>query len=207
MKRKQKQHFFWQTLNSHLPLEYDLDRPQTLPKCVSDDSPHFIFRHPRTIVFRQFFQSWHPNASHLCWRSSDFLSISGRFFVKNNFLSFVSFPSTILGGGINELACVFEVVLASKTTFRPIFLVFVKLLKLCTQFFNFLLISHFDQHVHSSTFEFTGALEGFQSIDYFVVHLDSLLVSNLVYVLKPLMLQSIIGTDSLIWVNYQQLLY
>ena len=33
-----------QTLNGHLPLRLGSDRPQTLPKRVSDDPRHFIFR-------------------------------------------------------------------------------------------------------------------------------------------------------------------
>ena len=33
-----------QTLNGHLPLKLGSDRPQTLPKRVSDDPRHFIFR-------------------------------------------------------------------------------------------------------------------------------------------------------------------
>ena len=35
---------FSKTLNDHLPLKHSSDRPQTLPKRVSDDPRHFIFR-------------------------------------------------------------------------------------------------------------------------------------------------------------------
>ena len=42
------------TLNGRLPLEYGSVRPQTLGKCVSDDSQHFIFRR-RENVFWQIF--------------------------------------------------------------------------------------------------------------------------------------------------------
>ena len=39
--------FFFETLNGRLPLKLRSDRPQTLPKRVSDDPRHFIFRRPR----------------------------------------------------------------------------------------------------------------------------------------------------------------
>ena len=35
---------FSETLNGRLPLKQGSIRPETLPKCVSDDSPHLIFR-------------------------------------------------------------------------------------------------------------------------------------------------------------------
>ena len=34
----------FETLNDRLPHKYNSDRPQTLPKPVSDDPRHFIFR-------------------------------------------------------------------------------------------------------------------------------------------------------------------
>ena len=40
-----------QTLNGRLPLKLGSNRPQALPKRVSDDPRHFIFR---LILFRNF---------------------------------------------------------------------------------------------------------------------------------------------------------
>ena len=40
-----------QTLNGHLPLKLGSDRPQTLPKRISDDPRHFMFR---LFVFEVF---------------------------------------------------------------------------------------------------------------------------------------------------------
>ena len=45
------------SLNSRLPLKHGSDRPQTLPKRVSDDPQHFIFRR-RTNFFVGIFRSW-----------------------------------------------------------------------------------------------------------------------------------------------------
>ena len=45
---------FLETLNGRLPLKHSSDRPQTLPKRVSDDPRHFIFRRPQKF-FRRFF--------------------------------------------------------------------------------------------------------------------------------------------------------
>ena len=59
--------FFFETLNGRLPLKLRSNRPQTLPKCVSGDSRHFIFRHPK----KKF--------SRICWVS------------KNHFSSLFSF--------------------------------------------------------------------------------------------------------------------
>ena len=39
-----------QTLNGRLPLKLGSDRPQTLPKRVSDDPRHFIFRRQKHFV-------------------------------------------------------------------------------------------------------------------------------------------------------------
>ena len=43
-----------QTLNGRLPLKLGSDRPQTLPKRVSDDPRHFIFR---LFCFSNFLQT------------------------------------------------------------------------------------------------------------------------------------------------------
>ena len=40
---------FLETLNGGLPLKHSSDRPQTLPKRVSDDSQHFIFRRRKNL--------------------------------------------------------------------------------------------------------------------------------------------------------------
>ena len=47
--------FFCETLNGRLPLKHSSDRPQTLPKRVSDDPQHFIFRR-QNIFFVTFFR-------------------------------------------------------------------------------------------------------------------------------------------------------
>ncbi len=43
-----------QTLNGRLPLKLGSDRPQTLPKRVSDDPRHFIFRRKKNRKFAIF---------------------------------------------------------------------------------------------------------------------------------------------------------
>ena len=45
------------TLNGRLPLKHGSDRPQTLPKRVSDDSQHFIVRRQtkkNVFLFKRF---------------------------------------------------------------------------------------------------------------------------------------------------------
>ena len=49
-----------QTLNGHLPLKLGSDRPQTLPKRVSDDPRHFIFRWKCFRNFRKLWRSVYP---------------------------------------------------------------------------------------------------------------------------------------------------
>ena len=58
-----KKSIFYKTLNGRLPLKHSSDWPQTLPKRVSDDPQHFIFRRrkkklakfsDRKISFSQF---------------------------------------------------------------------------------------------------------------------------------------------------------
>ena len=48
----------YETLNSRLPLKHSSDRPQTLPKRVSDDPQHFIFLTPETSNFSDFFRNF-----------------------------------------------------------------------------------------------------------------------------------------------------
>ena len=43
-----------QTLNGRLPLKLGSDRPQTLPKRVSDDPRHFIFRRRKKCFDENF---------------------------------------------------------------------------------------------------------------------------------------------------------
>ena len=92
--------------------------------------PTFHFSHQKTIVFGSFQKHRHRNANHSFWRSSEFLSISGSFFVTNHYLSFVHFLSMILGGGVNESGCLFDVDLAPNMTFilNCLLFVFVNLL-------------------------------------------------------------------------------
>ena len=47
------------TLNGRLPLEYGSVRPQTLGKCVSDDSQHFIFRRRKKKLVNFFKKNRH----------------------------------------------------------------------------------------------------------------------------------------------------
>ena len=47
---------FFETSDEGLPLKHSSDRPQTLPKRVSDDPRHFIFRR-REFVFSEIFGS------------------------------------------------------------------------------------------------------------------------------------------------------
>ena len=63
---------FSETSNGRLPAEDGSVRPQTLSKCVSDDSRHFIVRRPRKLFdllanFEQSFtpQGWLRSASNL----------------------------------------------------------------------------------------------------------------------------------------------
>ena len=48
---------FSETLNGRLPLKHGSDRPETLPKRVSDDSRHFIFRRRKPKFFSIFLQT------------------------------------------------------------------------------------------------------------------------------------------------------
>ena len=68
---------FFETSNGRLPPKHGSDRRETLPKRVSGDPRHFIFRHPQTflatkIFVRKFFRQ-HPenlfSTKCLFWRS------------------------------------------------------------------------------------------------------------------------------------------
>ena len=43
--------FVFETLNGRLPLKHSSDRPQTLPKRVSDDPRRLIFRRPKIFFW------------------------------------------------------------------------------------------------------------------------------------------------------------
>ena len=51
--------FFFETSNGRLPLEISSDRPQTLPKRVSDDPRRFIFRRQKQIFGENFGSKFH----------------------------------------------------------------------------------------------------------------------------------------------------
>ena len=51
--------FFFETSNGRLPLEISSDRPQTLPKRVSDDPRRFIFRRQKQIFGEIFGSKFH----------------------------------------------------------------------------------------------------------------------------------------------------
>ena len=49
---------FCKTLTGRLPLEDGSVRPQTLGKCVSDDSQHFIFRRRKNFFGKKFWRKF-----------------------------------------------------------------------------------------------------------------------------------------------------
>ena len=113
-------HLFSQALNGRLPLEHGSDRRETLGKRVSDDSRHFIFRHPPIFFGIFFVQKFGVNfffKNAAFWRSQEFLSVTGRFLVENHCLQFVYFLSTILDRGVKVVQTVFAADLAPKMTF------------------------------------------------------------------------------------------
>ena len=71
---------FSKTLNDRLPLKHSSDRPQTLPKRVSDDPQHFIFRR-RKKLFVGFFRSWTSFSLVFVkfWGSWDFTPVKFKF--------------------------------------------------------------------------------------------------------------------------------
>ena len=82
---------FFETSNGRLPLKHSSDRPQTLPKRVSDDPQHFIFRR-RKILFGEIFGSKNRFFAILAWflRSYGQMDLKIRFSVK--FCSRYTFP-------------------------------------------------------------------------------------------------------------------
>ena len=72
--------------NDCLPPEDGRDRRETWGKRISDVSSRFIFRHPQHFWW-DVFSHKNFNLTNL-WlgRSNDFLSVTGRFLVKNNCL-------------------------------------------------------------------------------------------------------------------------
>ena len=58
--------FFWKTLNGRLPFEHDPYTRQTLPKRVSDDSQHFIFRRQRSTFCLNFRRNFWIEKSVFC---------------------------------------------------------------------------------------------------------------------------------------------
>lgn len=82
-------------------------------------------------------------------------------------------------------------------------MVLVELLELLTQLLYFFLVGHFHEHVEGCSFELTGSSEGLESFKDAVVHFDS---SHLVSNSEPLMLQSLVGIESLIRIDHQKAL-
>ena len=107
-----------QTLNGRLPLEDGSDRRETLPKRVSDDSRHLIFRRP-PIFFDEFFgpKMKHQIKNRLFWRSYEFLSINSRFSTKNDPISPENQVSPFLGEGVQKRFSIFSLTFELKLTY------------------------------------------------------------------------------------------
>ena len=101
------------TLNGRLPLEYDSVRPQTLGKCVSDDSQHFIFRRRKKFFWPKFLMKIFvknfvgKSTNCLFLRSYGFLDVIGRCASKSYPQSFDFQLSTTFGGGVKEIVSIF----------------------------------------------------------------------------------------------------
>ena len=102
------------TLNGRLPLEYGSVRPQTLGKCVSDDSQHFIFRRRKNFLGQNFWWKFSSkkkfvgkSTNCLFLRSYGFLDLIGRCASKSYPQSFDFQLSTTFGGGVKEIVSVF----------------------------------------------------------------------------------------------------
>ena len=75
----------FKTLNGGLPPEDGSDRRETLPKRVSDDSQHLIFRRPKKLLDEIFgATSQHEINDASFWRSHKFWSVISRFSLKND---------------------------------------------------------------------------------------------------------------------------
>ena len=102
------------TLNGRLPLEYGSVRPQTLGKCVSDDSQHFIFRRRKKKIAKIFDENFRKkkivgkSTNCLFLRSYGFLDLIGRCASKSYPQSFDFQLSTTFGGGVKEIVSIFS---------------------------------------------------------------------------------------------------
>ena len=83
--------------------------------------------------------------------------------------------------------------------------VFIELLELLAKLFDFVLVGHFDEHVHGCAFELAGPFEAFQSIDHVMVNLELLRVTHFLYISEPLMLECLVGCYALSGVNNEKL--
>ena len=108
---------FCETLNGHLSFEDGSDRRETLPKRVSDDSRHLIFRR-RKIVDEIFgAKRQHDTKNHSFWRSYEFLSVTSRFSTKNHPRCPEFQVSTFLGEGVQRRISFFSLSFGPKPTF------------------------------------------------------------------------------------------
>ena len=102
--------------NGRLPPEDGSDRPQTLPKRVSDDSPRFIFRHHKFFQ-NMFFSPKNLDFTNLSfWRSSDFFIRVGRCVVKSYCPNCPYFWGDFLGEGVKVVKRVFWLGFGPKMT-------------------------------------------------------------------------------------------
>ena len=108
---------FFETSNGRLPLEDGSDRRETLPKRVSDDSRHLIFR--RRKNFDEIFgaKSQHDIKNRSFWRSYEFLSVTSRFATKNHPRCPEFQVSTFLGEGVQRRISFFSLSFGPKPTF------------------------------------------------------------------------------------------
>ena len=109
---------FSETLNGRLPLEDGSDRCETLPKRVSDDSRHLIFRR-RNNFFDEIFgpKMKHQIKNRSFWRSHEFLSVNSRFSTKNDPISPEDQVSPFLGEGVQRRFSIFLLTFGPKLTY------------------------------------------------------------------------------------------
>ena len=117
----------FETLNGRLTPKHGSDRRETLPKRVSGDPRHFIFRHPQTFLATKIFVGkifrQHPenffSTKCLFWRSCAGLHATIEWSSKIHCQTCRFQPSTTLGGGVKREKAVFFRSFGQKTDLIP----------------------------------------------------------------------------------------
>ena len=101
------------------------DRHETLPKPVSDDSRHLIFRRPKNLldeIFKSKSQGQMRNRSF--WRSCEFLSVTIRFSTQKDPISPEDQISTFHGEGVQRRFSIFLLTFGPKLIYRTAYFFF-----------------------------------------------------------------------------------